>query len=244
MSETFTLDGLIFHVRRSPRRRTLGLTVDRGGELVAHAPAHTPMETLERWVKAKLLWVHRRLATKQRHSITPCEPEFVAGESFCYLGRRYRLKLVETATKPLRLEGDFFHLRRDARPDAHKHFRQWYVREGSEWLRRRVAQLAPRVGVSPTRVAVRELGFRWGSCGKNGVLYFNWRLLQLPVPLVDYVVLHELVHLRVPRHGPSFWRELERALPGAASLREALQSSARDYLVFQPPTLRLPPVER
>ncbi len=151
-----------------------------------------------------------------------------------YLGRRYRLKLVDRQDQPLRLEGDFFHLRRDALPDARKHFRQWYVREGSEWPRKRVAQLAPRTGVSPTRIVARELGFSWGSCGRNGVLYFNCRLLQLSVPLVDYVVLHELVHLRVPRHGPNFWRELERALPRSALLEKELRFPAGDYLVLHP----------
>jgi predicted metal-dependent hydrolase len=62
-------------------------------------------------------------------------------------------------------------------------------------------------------IEVRELGFHWGSCGKNGVLFFHWRLLQLPVRLIDYIIVHELVHLQEPHHSPEFWQAIDRALP-------------------------------
>ncbi|MEI6395457.1 MAG: M48 family metallopeptidase [Verrucomicrobiota bacterium] len=99
--------------------------------------------------------------------------------------------------------GSRFTLRRGACPAEH-HFRRWYLDTGTEWLRRRVATLAARVGTTPTKVEVRDLGFRWGSCGKNSVLFFNWKVLQLPVRRVDYIILHELIHLVEGHHGPEF----------------------------------------
>ena len=93
MTETLQLGGLGFEVRRSDRRKTLGITVDRGGELVAHVPAETAPDELSRWISKKLLWVRRKLALKEEASPKVRSPEFVSGESFCYLGRRYRLKL-------------------------------------------------------------------------------------------------------------------------------------------------------
>ncbi len=103
---------------------------------------------------------------------------------------------------------------------------------GREWFRNRVKLYLQRTGTEPAGIQVRDLGFRWGSCGKRGVLFFNWRLLQLPVRLLDYVVVHELVHLREPRHNPEFWRALEIALPDWRQREEALQMEARDYIVF------------
>lgn len=82
------------------------------------------------------------------------------------------------------------------------------------------------------RVDVRDLGYRWGSCGKNRVLFFNWKVLQLPVRLADYVIVHELIHLQVPNHGPDFWRAFERSMPDWRNRQEELRIKAKDYLVF------------
>jgi predicted metal-dependent hydrolase len=231
MTETLEISGLLFEVRRSDRRKTLGLTVDRGGELIAHTPLATSAEELARWVTSKLLWVHRKLALKEEAAPRMHAPEYVSGEAFCYLGRPFSLKVVPKQGLPLHFDGTRFTLRRDARPAEH-HFRRWYLDTGTEWLRRRVATLAPRVGTTPTKVEVRDLGFRWGSCGKNGVLFFNWKVLQLPVRLVDYVIMHELIHLVESHHGPEFSKALARAMPDWQKREDALATTAKDYLVF------------
>jgi predicted metal-dependent hydrolase len=71
----------------------------------------------------------------------------------------------------------------------------WYICIGHGWLRERAAGLARKTGTKASRIEVGGLGCRWGSCGKNGVLRFNWRLLQLPVRSIDYMIVHELVHI-------------------------------------------------
>jgi predicted metal-dependent hydrolase len=103
---------------------------------------------------------------------------------------------------------------------------------GTDWLKRRVEVLSRRTGGKPHDVKVRDLGYRWGSCGRNGVLYFNWRLLQLPIRLADYVIAHELVHLREGHHGPAFWAALGRAIPDWQQRMDALAGRAKEYLVF------------
>jgi predicted metal-dependent hydrolase len=231
MTESLQIGGLLFEVRRSYRRKTLGLTVDRGGELVAHAPFATPAEELTHWITKKLLWVHRKLALKEEAAPKLHAPEYVSGEAFCYLGRRFTLKVVPKQELPLQFDGTRFLLRRDARP-AEQHFRRWYLDSGTEWLRRRVATLAPRTGAAPAKVEVRDLGFRWGSCGKTGILLFNWKVLQLPVRLVDYIIMHELTHLTVRHHGPEFWQTLGRAMPDWQKRKDALANNAKDHLVF------------
>jgi predicted metal-dependent hydrolase len=231
MTETLRIGELNFEVRRSPRRRTLGLTVDRRGELVVYAPEMIADATLARWVAKKLLWVHRKLALKEDSTPKMRSPQFVSGEAFCYLGRRFRLKVVGQADEPLRFAVRQFVLRSDARP-AEEHFRRWYAQNGSEWLRRRVQRLSHYVPKKPKRVEVRDLGFRWGSCGKNDVLFFNWKVLQLPVQLIDYVIMHELVHLSERHHGFAFWKALARALPDCEDRKRRLAAKAKDYLVF------------
>ena len=231
MTETLRLSDLKFEVRSSTRRRTLGLTVDRTGALVAHVPIETSMEELSGWIQGKLLWVHRKLALKEEATSRARAPEYVSGETFCYLGRRYRLKLVTRQKQPLQFDGTRFTLRQNVCP-AEAHFRRWYIVTGSHWLRQRTGMLSARTASVPRRVDVRDLGFRWGSCGRNGVLYFNWKVLQLPVRLLDYVIVHELVHLKEGNHGPGFSAALSRAMPNWQERKNALAQQAKEYLVF------------
>jgi len=213
MNSVLTVDNLEFEVRRSPRRKTLGLTVDRAGELVVHSPETTSEAELHKWVAKKLLWVHQKLLLKKVHSGGVHRLEAVTGESIAYLGQNYRLKIVKDQTSPLQFDGQWFLLREDDRLDAPRHFQSWYQNAGAQWLNERVQFWEPKVGKAAAKIVVGDLGFRWGSCGKNSVLYFNWRLLQLPVFLVDYVVAHELVHFHELNHTPNFWRILGRVLP-------------------------------
>ena len=238
MSETLQIGKLTFEVRRSPRRRTLSLTVDRGGELVIHSPATATMGKVEQWVRSKLLWVHRKLALKEDLAPRRRGPEFVSGESFSYLGRSYRLTIAAQQEDPLRFDGRRFSLRRDARAEAGDHFRRWYVSVGRDWIVRRVRLLTRKTGSRPTRTDVKDLGFRWGSCGRGGAIFFDWRLLQLPVRLADYVIVHELTHLVEPHHGPAFWSALDRALPDWRERKEELSVKAQEIYWCQPAMMR------
>lgn len=228
MSKLLEVGGLSFEVRRSARRKTVAVTVDRAAELIVHAPVDVSHESLASWVQGKLLWVHRKLAAKRQIEAKVRSPEYVTGESFGYLGRRYRLRVVQAQEEPLRFGANGFTLRVDAGNQAANLFRRWYSERGQLWVERRVATLAPRVAATPAAVAVRDLGFRWGSCTARGVLNLNWKLLQLPVRLADYVIVHELTHLMEPHHGPAFWSQLDRAMPDWRERQDELRRKAAE----------------
>jgi predicted metal-dependent hydrolase len=98
-------------------------------------------------------------------------------------------------------------------------------------LAARVAREAARTHVQPGPVAVQDLGFRWGSCGKGRRLYFHWQSILLPPRIIDYIVVHELVHLREPHHTPAFWRAVERALPDWEARRRWLAEHGREAMI-------------
>ncbi len=234
MKQVIQVSGLDFEVRRSERRKTFALMVGRTGELVAYAPLETSTEELSSWISQKLLWVHGKLAIKNETALRDCEPEYVSGESFCFLGRRFRLKIVRQQEQPLVFDGTRFLLQNDFGSPA-EHFQQWYIQRGSQCLQRRIGRLSRLTGGKPSGVEVRDLGFRWGSCGQKDVLFFNWKIFQLPLRLVDYVVIHELIHLRERSHGSAFKAALERALPDWKDRESELAIKARDYLVYGMP---------
>lgn len=222
MTSTLTVDDLRFDIRWSNQRRSIGLTVDREGELFISAPTGCGIERLEAFIREKRFWLYTKLAEKEALQDAVRPRQFVAGEGFPYLGRSYRLSLVREQEAPLKLERGRFMLCRSAAAEGQATFISWYSTRAKPWLERRVARFVSRVGAAPSRVDVRDLGFRWGSCSRSRELSFHWSTILLPPAVIDYVIVHELVHLLEPNHTPEFWLAVERAMPDFESRRRRI----------------------
>ncbi|MBX3635362.1 MAG: M48 family metallopeptidase [Rubrivivax sp.] len=208
-----TVDDLRFEVRRSARRRALEIVVDRDGALVLAAPPDVPEATLRDFVQRKRMWVYRQLARQESANRVTRRKVFVDGEDLAYLGRSYRLKLVLESEAPVKLLGGRFVMPKALAPQGREHLIRWYCERARPWLGAKVRDNADRMEVQPAGVRVQDLGYRWGSCGKGGWLYFHWKTILLPARIAEYVVVHEMAHLHEPHHTPEFWRRVERAMP-------------------------------
>ena len=211
--EKIVISELVFEIHRSTRRKTLELIVDRDGKLIAKIPIVTNENDLRKWIESKLLWVHKKLQIKKPFLENKKTLSFSSGETITYLGCNYRLKIVQNQIEPLQFDGQWFRLRKADIDNAPAIFKQWYIKNGTPVLCKRVKHWARKTGTVPEMVKCSELGYRWGSCGKNNVIHFNWRLLQLEMRLIDYVIVHELVHLTERNHNKNYWRKLESILP-------------------------------
>jgi predicted metal-dependent hydrolase len=219
---TLTVDDLHFELRGSAQRRTLQVTVDRGGELILYVPPDCDSVVVEEFVREKRPWIYKKLAEKEALVRPASTKQYVNGEGFPYLGRSFRLLLVDDQAVPVKLDAGRFKMRRSAAVDGRGHMVHWYTVHAQTWLAERADRLALRVGVNPSRVVVQDLGYRWGSCGKGETLYFHWRSILLPPPMVEYVIAHELVHLHEPHHTPEFWQRVERAMPDFSTRKQWL----------------------
>jgi predicted metal-dependent hydrolase len=231
MTQTIHIDDLQFEVKYSPRRKHVELSVEREGGLVIRAPEGTDPRRLESAVREKRFWLYTKMAEKETLRRSVPTKEYVSGEGFPYLGRNYRLLLVgKDQTRPLKLEQGRFKMVRAEATHGREHFVAWYSEHAKPWLTKRVDKLAPRVGVEPSGVEVRDLGYRWGSCGARGVLNFHWATILLPPSIVEYVVVHELVHLRQANHTPEFWKGVERAMPDFEARKQWLAENGAEYV--------------
>jgi hypothetical protein len=234
MSEMLQIGGIHVSVIRTPKRRTIGLTIERDGTISARAPSNLSLNSLLSLLKKKELWMHASLARRNRSNIEGCEKSFVTGEGFFYLGRHYRLRVLASSNDllsaaPLRLLRSRFLLSAKAVPAARDCFVKWYSSAGIRWLTKNLPRLQNRVGVSPKSVLVRDLGFRWGSCSPEGRLNFHWRTFMLPSRAIEYLVLHELCHLIVHNHSKDFWNEVGRVAPDFLIKEAWLNANAAHY---------------
>lgn len=222
------VDDLQFTIRRSSRRRTMQITVERTGELILSAPPDVSIDQLRDFVSEKRFWIYTKLAEKERLQRKVPRKEFVDGEGFLYLGRSHRLKLIDDQETPLKLVNGRFALRRGVQAGAREHFIRWYSERARVWLSGRVADYQSRMEVAPAGVKVQDLGYRWGSCGKGNFLYFHWKTILLPARIAEYVVVHEIAHLHEPHHTAAFWLRVERAMPDYAQRRAWLAEHGID----------------
>lgn len=226
MSKSKEID---YQVVRSPRA-TADIVVERDGRIIVRAPAHLPDERVEDIVEAKRYWIYKALAEWRDLNATRVLREYRNGEGFLYLGRSYRLLLVTEQHEPLLLKGGRFCLRRNVvdRGDmaaAQSVFRDYYIARGLERIAERVKYYAPKVGVMPTGLDVRELGYRWASCAPSGSLAFHWKCMMAPQTIIDYIVVHELCHLHHRDHTKLFWNEVDKVMPAYRERKEWLRVS-------------------
>lgn len=207
-----------YHLLPGTDRKTTDIVIERNGTVTVRPPKRFSPDQVDQTVLAKRMWIYRSLAEWRELNASRVRREWVNGESFLYLGKHYRLEWVDTEDETLRLKNGHFLLARslllrggiDA---ARQAFVDFYARKGHARLVQRVAHYAPKVGVQPGALEVRELGTRWATCSAAGKLAFHWKSLMAPQTVLDYLVVHELCHLHHRDHSAAFWNEVDKVLP-------------------------------
>jgi len=216
-----------YEIRRSRRIKSVAIAVDPRAGVVVTAPNGVAVERLDRIVRQKAAWI---VVKQKRNSELPPPPtkEFVSGETFTYLGRQYRLKVhrVDAEEVEVGLHRGWFVAtvpRKATAQQIRAGLVAWFRWHAAERLPDRARHWAKKLGRPAPQLLIREPQKRWGSCDEGGRLRFNWRIIQAPMGLVDYVVAHELTHLLHKNHDAAFWARLGKILPDYEERREALR---------------------
>ncbi|MEV8391263.1 MULTISPECIES: M48 family metallopeptidase [unclassified Streptomyces] len=229
------LGELPLHVRVSTRRTRLGLTVERDGVITLRAPEKCSVGRAEDFVRKHQSWIEEKSRIKDRFRPVHPSRALIDGVVFRYLGREYRLLLEDGGSGIVRLAAGRLHLDRTMAADGaagRDAVIDWYRKVGTNWVAGRLQPWADRMAVPEPAVQVRDLGNRWGAFApgeKRGEdqMALHWAVFQLPMRLVDYVIAHELAHLRIAGHGADYWRLLRRALPECERLKDELDDMGR-----------------
>ncbi|AAZ98297.1 conserved hypothetical protein [Thiobacillus denitrificans ATCC 25259] len=206
-----------YRLRRSRRRQTLGLTVT-AGEVRIHAPSWTPRAEIERYVREQHGWLARAWQRMQLRA-----PECDAATQIRYLGRELALDIRPSLFGEVQRVGATLRVYLPAGQDADALLREWLSNRAARVLAWRIARLARRLGRGPSRFALSDARTQWGSCTRRGHIRLNWRLVQAPLALIDYVAAHELAHLVHLDHSPRFWQQVAQLCPDALVRRAELR---------------------
>jgi predicted metal-dependent hydrolase len=223
-SHAFDFGGakLSFSIERTTRRKTVAISVGYNGVRVL-APPDLNDDQIAGIVRKKASWILRKAAGYSELGSTPAPREFVSGETFHYLGRAYRLKVVPDGNAVqtrivARGSGLIAPVPIDAadlvrRTAVRSGLRRWYRGHAIRHFPDRARTFAERLGIPSPTVIVVDQSKRWGSCDARSRIRLNWRLIMAPMSLVDYVIAHEVCHVLEHNHSRGFWRALETVMP-------------------------------
>jgi predicted metal-dependent hydrolase len=228
---------------RRARRRTIGFLVGAEG-LTVTAPKWVPLYEVEAAVKEKSGWIVKKLAEarERQQRIDSQRIEWRDGATFPFLGEQ--VIVVIDPRHAFGEGGAVLHTDADALPGVAKltlhvglsqaatpsqigdAVQAWLMRQAKRLFSERLDHFAPRLGVRWRKLSLSSAGTRWGTAHSDGTIRLNWRLVHFRLPVIDYVVAHELSHLRVMDHSPRFWETVRSVVPDYTELREQLTDEA------------------
>ncbi len=214
-----------YTLKRTGRRRSIGLRIDDCGLTVS-----VPLRASEKWLHSvlqdKAHWVVEKLAGWQTSK--PIETSWLDGDTISYLGELLTLRVVQSLfpTAALRRDGELWVYVTNGCTQTHidQAVLDWYRHTALPLFKQRVAYFQALLKVAPRAVKLSQAKTQWGSCTAQGSIRLNVYLIRLPLYLIDYVVVHELAHLRELNHSAAFWRVVGSACPDYLKLRAELKA--------------------
>jgi predicted metal-dependent hydrolase len=214
-------------VKRSRRRGGITLTIDERGLRVG-APWRASPQRIESLIRTHAEWISRKLNEWQAR--TPPPVIWQAGAAIRVMGEP-RILAPVSGTSGTDDEYLYITVQRDDPRELRARTIDWLRATALNWFEHRAAHYAPLLGVRVPQIGLSNARTRWGVCHPDGRIRLVWRLIQMPATLIDYVVVHELAHLRVANHSDQFWRWVANVLPDHKSRRETLRKEGHLYLI-------------
>lgn len=199
-------------------RHSITIHITREGEVVVKAPRLLPMFAINQFIRSKEDWIAQKLKKFEVHPIK--KKQYVEGEEFWYLGKTYKLHL--SSSTEIKITDDQLIFPKALLFRAQKELEAWYKKQAKEIISKRLTHHAEKMNALYSSVKFSDTKSKWGTCGVDNDLQFNWRLVMVPLMVLDYVVIHELAHTEEKNHSASFWRIVSRETPAYKQHRKWL----------------------
>jgi predicted metal-dependent hydrolase len=224
---------LTYTIIYQKNRKSVQLKLNSSSHLTITAPTRFPKEGIEKIVLEKRKWIVKQITKLAAAAANPINKSVCDNAAILFLGQPHILKFMskDTHKPPVHLEENQIMLNilpltaKDTNATAEKILKQWYIHYATNTLVTRTTFWASVIKVNPKRITIKEQKTRWGSCSSKGNINYNWRIIMAPMEVIDYLVIHELCHLRIPNHSQAFWQEVGNYSPHFKQCREWLRTN-------------------
>lgn len=194
------------------RRKSLCIEIVDNQEIILRAPLKAKERDIINFILKHKDWIEKKLKILKDREEKFKPKNFVDGEKFLFLGNYYDLKLVEKQKLSL-IFNDRFYLKKSKRDKAREIFKKFYKNKAKDIISERVKFYAEKFGFKYNKIKITSANKRWGSCSNRNNLNFSYKLVMAPLEIIDYIVVHELVHTINKTHNKSFYSEISKILP-------------------------------
>ena len=228
MDITYTIN------RSRKRKKTISLQIRDEAQVIISAPYFTNDKEINRFVEEKQTWINKTILKRKENSLKNIAKEYNSGEYFFYLGQPYPL---EVFFEPFENAGvvfwnNRFYLNAQENKDLKKHyFVSWYKKKARDFIHQRVDYFSRMLKLQPENIRITSAESRWGSCSGDNNLAFSFRLIMAPPVVIDYVIVHELMHIKEKNHSPKFWLHVEAVMPEYRKHRRWLKDNHHKFIL-------------
>lgn len=191
-------------IKRS-NRKTLSLKINETGEVIVYAPLLLPKALINQFIRKHEAWINKHLQKISQRNIEFTQKQFIDGEEFLYLGNKYQLITTYTTPKNLIIFNQKNFLLNPEVKDPLELFKSWYKEQAKTIFQGQVQYHSELMNLIPTDIKLSNAKTRWGSCSSKNLVRLNWKLIMAPLPIINYVIIHELAHISQKNHSPAFW---------------------------------------
>jgi len=204
------------------KRKSMSITINRNGDIIVKAPKKTNKHYINEIIKSKINFInkHRDIILKKRAAYP--KKECKEGEIFYYLGDKYILHFDSNETK-IRIQNDSMILPIKEIEIIKTMIIKWYKTEAKKILFNRLNYYSSKTSISYKSLKITSAKSRWGSCGSNGNINLNWKLIILPIKLIDAVIVHELVHIEIANHSKKYYERVREIIPNYNEFNKELK---------------------
>lgn len=195
------------------RRKTVSLEINDSGQLIVRAPNNLVIDEIYKIIARHQKWILRKQAEIEKKLAFLRERNFSHGSKMLYRGEWHPIQIAPSQSSALLFTDGVFLLSEQYQSSARDVFRIWYKRKTKEYIQRHLPYFAQVLQVFPQRVRITFAQKRWGSCSNQGNINFSYRLSMVPDWVFNYVIIHELAHLKEPNHSPAFWSLIQKVMP-------------------------------
>lgn len=209
------------------KRKTISIIVERDRSVLVRAPENTSKQFIDKEVQKRKRLLKSKIDHNQKYPFEKRAKEFVSGESLLFLGKEYRLHVIDEPITGVVFDSKFF-ISKTEQKNANKLFKEWYLHSATKLIVPKAKAIASQIGVKYDNINIIDLKYRWGSCTPKDNIHLNWRLIKAPVSVINYIIVHELTHLLEANHTPEFWNRVAAQLPNYDKAKKWLKENGHE----------------